>query len=38
MLAMKLILPLVAELPEYDVEDLESLLRRVYLPPGDELL
>lgn len=30
-------LPLVAELPEHDVEDLERLLRRVRLAPGDEL-
>jgi hypothetical protein len=29
--------PLVAELPEHDVEDLDGLLRRVRLPPGDEL-
>jgi hypothetical protein len=30
-------LPLVGELPEYDVEHLDGLLRRGGLPPGDEL-
>lgn len=28
---------MVGELPEDDVEDLDGLLRRVCLPPGDEL-